>query len=227
MKNPFNLKNRRALTPPRDDDTKDEGWEEAFEDRQKLFSDSHNHLLSLRQSSFEKSDELIVAVSSAFLGLSVGFIKDIVPLNRSIWLPLLVLSWFCFFGAILTNFVSHFWARNAIEDQIDCARYYYLEGRTKYLDPGINKWTLLTERCNAVAAILFGAGVLLTLLFVSANVFREGKYQSAKSANSDESTQAQSGTKTNTSNTRGAHAAPRRTHAPATPQRPQGLNPKP
>lgn len=226
MKNLFNFKNRFALSPPLDSDAKDEDWEDAFEERQKLFSDSHNHLLSLRQSSFEKSDELIVAVSSAFLALSVGFIKDIVPLSRSIWMPLLVLSWFCFFGAILTNFVSHFWARNAIEDQIDCARYYYLEGRTKYLAPGINKWTLLTERCNAAAAILFGSGILFTLFFVSANVFREGNYQSAKITKSDESTQTQPATATNSSNTRGTHAAPRPTHAPATPQRPQSLNPK-
>lgn len=226
MINPFNLKKRLALPLPREEDSKDEGWEDAFEDRQKLFSESHNHFLALRQSSFEKSDELIVAVSSAFLALSVGFIKDIVPLTRSVWMPLLALSWFCFFCAILTNFVSHFWARNAIEDQIDCARYYYLEGRTKYLDPGINKWTLLTERCNAAAAILFGTGVLLTLVFVSVNVFREANYQGAKSTKSDESTQTRPTTATNSSDTRGTHASPRPTHAPTTAQRSQGLNPK-
>lgn len=179
----FRLRNRFSLPLPHDDDKREDDWdnEAGFENRQKMFSEINSHFLALRQSSFEKSDELIITISSAFLGLSVGFIKEIVPLERSIWIPLLVASWLCFFGAIMANFFSHFWGRNAIESQIDCARYYYLEGRTKYLDPDINKWTRVTEGTNAIAAALFGLGVLFTLVFVSINVTREQKYQYDKS----------------------------------------------
>lgn len=214
MKNFFNLKARFALPPPLDDDNREDDWndEASFENRQKMFSEINAHFLSLRQSSFEKSDELIITISSAFLGLSVGFIKDIVPLERSIYMPLLVASWFFFFGAILTNFVSHFWARNAIEDQIDCARYYYLEGRTKYLDPDINKWTLLTERLNTGAAFCFGLGVLLTLLFVFPNVLREQTYQYNKANEPTKTKPAANGAVA-----RSAHTAPHPTNAPSRP----------
>ncbi len=218
------IRKRLALPSPDENEPREEGWDENFDKRQNEFSQMHSHLLGLRQSSFEKSDELIVTISSAFLGLSVGFVKDIVPLQRSIWMPLLVLSWFCFFVAILTNFVSHFWARNAIEDQIDCARYYYLEGRTKYLDPHINRWTRLTEGCNTVAATLFGWGVLLTLVFVSRNVLREQKYQYDKAS---EPAKAQSGSTINKPRPQSANTATNSTDAATAAQGAHKLTSKP
>ena len=180
FKNPFDWKSLYSLEPPKDEDKFDEGWQEDIENRRAAFSQINEHLLGLRQSSLEKSDELIIALSSAFLALSIGFVKEIVPLERSILMPVLVVSWISFFAATAVNFFSHTLARQANENQIECARLYYLEGRSKYVNPEINKATRATELWNRWAAGLLMAGLVLTLVFVSVNVLREQSYQTDK-----------------------------------------------
>ena len=148
-----------------------------MDNRRAVFAQANAHLLGLRQSSLEKSDDLVIALSSTFLALSIGFIKEVVPLERSTLMPVLLVSWFCFFAAMAVNFFSHSLARQANENQIECARLYYLEGRKKYLSPGINRATRATEIFNRSAASLLMVGLVLTLLFVSINVWREQSYQ--------------------------------------------------
>lgn len=180
IKKRFDWSSRYSLEPPKEDDKRDENWENNVKDRQESFKQIYEHLLSLRQSSLEKSDELIIALSSTFLALSVGFVKEIVPLERSILMPVLVVSWVCLFTATAVNFFSHSVARHAIENQIECARLYYLEGRSKYLKPEINRATRATESYNRWAASLLGLGLVLTLVFVSVNVLREQSYQTTE-----------------------------------------------
>lgn len=124
IKNLFDWNSRYSLESPKDDDKPDENWSADIENRRAAFNQIYEHLLGLRQSSLEKSDELIIALSSTFLALSIGFIKEIVPLERSILMPILVVSWICLFAATSVNFFSHSVARHAIENQIECARLY-------------------------------------------------------------------------------------------------------
>lgn len=175
----FQWAERYALEAPSEDDERDENWEkgEDTDHRREVYNRMDGHLLEMRQSSLEKSDELIIALSSTFLALSIGFIKEIVPLERSVLMPILVISWVCFFAATAVNFFSHSIARRAIDNQRDCARLYYLEGRTKYLKPETNRATRSTENYNSWAAALLGAGIVLTLIFVSVNVLREQSFQ--------------------------------------------------
>lgn len=176
----FNWKSLYSLEAPEETDKRDEDWDSDIENRRTAFNQINEHLLGLRQSSLEKSDELIIALSSAFLALSIGFIKEIVPLERSILMPVLVISWISFFAATAVNFFSHTLARQANENQIECARLYFLEGRSKYVNPEINKATRATELWNRWAAILLMMGLVLTLIFVSVNVLREQSYQTIK-----------------------------------------------
>ena len=180
LKSPFPSSESYALESSKDDDERDEGWQEDMENRRAIFNQMEGHLLGMRQSSLEKSDELIIALSSGFLALSIGFIKEIVPLERSILMPMLVVSWVCFFAATVVNFFSHSMARRAIENQRECSRLYCLEGRTKYLKPEMNPATRSTENYNSCAAGLLAAGIVLTLIFVSVNVMREQSFQVSK-----------------------------------------------
>lgn len=187
IKNRFHWDKAYALEPVSDDDEIEEGWQEHMADRQEAFGRMDQHLLEMRQSSLEKSDELTIALSSAFLALSIGFIKEIVPLERSILMWVLVTSWICFFGATAVNFFSHSIARRAIENNRECNQRYHLEGRVKYIKPEFNKATRATEKFNNSAAILLGVGLVLTLIFVSVNVVREQSYQVKKESKSGQS----------------------------------------
>jgi hypothetical protein len=87
------------------------------------------------QSGSDEFDKSILTYSSAGLGLSVAFIKDIVPIANVIGLPLLYTSWRAFGVAILTTVFSFQLSVKTQQKHLEHLRKYYLERRPEYLDP--------------------------------------------------------------------------------------------
>lgn len=75
-----------------------------MEEFEKLYNKTRDELLAKQMSNSETYDRSMLSLSSAFLALSVTFIKDIVPVKESLCTWLLYLSW----GSICVNNNSYF-----------------------------------------------------------------------------------------------------------------------
>lgn len=86
------------------------------------------------QSGSDEFDKSILTYSSAGLGISLVFIKDIVPLVRVIDLPLLYASWIAFGVAIVVTIFSFQLSVKAQEKHVEHLRLYYLNRQPQYLN---------------------------------------------------------------------------------------------
>ena len=65
---------------------------------QKLLAETRADLLKRQLSNSENYDKAVISLSTAFLGLSLAFLKDLVPIQRAEWLWLLYGSWLALAG---------------------------------------------------------------------------------------------------------------------------------
>jgi len=137
-----------------------------------IFDKLQTHLLSARQSSFEQFDKAIFTLSAGGLGLSVAFVKDIVPLAHTTCLGVLISSWVLFTTAIFSTLASFVLSQQAIDRQLFDAEQYYLHGKKNHRTKK-NPFATATKFCNIVSGICFFAAVLTTILFASFNVIKE------------------------------------------------------
>lgn len=140
--------------------------------RLETFKRYQDHLWNLRQSNTEKQDNLVLTLSAGILGLSVTFVKDVVPLARVIDLPYLMISWGLFIGAILSTLVSYWAGRHDMDLQLDYAEKYYLECNAEYFNKP-NPWQKWTVVINVLSSAFFASAVILLVIFVSTNLERE------------------------------------------------------
>ena len=149
-----------------------------FEERKKLYAETRADLLKRQLSNSENADRAILSVSTASLGFSLAFIKDIVLINSANFQGFLYISW-CFFSlAIITTLTSFYTSQKAIEEQLQNADDYYLK-----FDESASqrrpRFAILTERLNTAGSFLLVAGILLTCFFVGFNLMK-GKVMSNK-----------------------------------------------
>jgi len=133
-------------------------------------------LWSQRSNSTDKIENIILTVSSAFLGLSVTFLKDIVqpkvPSNPGcLWW-----SWFAFTASIVIVLVSHFCSYHASEYELRRIEFYLVKRLDAALDY-LNSWQRVTGLLNILAALSFVVGIILSVRFVRINM--EKKYANA------------------------------------------------
>src|SRR6266404_4254675 len=103
-------------------------------DKREIFKQYRDHLLSVRQSSFEQLDKSILTLSSGGLGLSIAFIKEIVPPGHIVVLCLLIISWALFVVSILSTLASFVLSTYAIDTQMEYAEEYYLNDKGEYFN---------------------------------------------------------------------------------------------
>lgn len=76
----------------------------------------------------ETYDNALLTLSSAFLGLSLTFIKDVVPFESAQCLGLLYLSWTCFCLCIVTVIGSFIYGQSVIDELRNNAKKYFING---------------------------------------------------------------------------------------------------
>ena len=109
-------------------------------------------------------------LSSAFLALSVTFIKDVVsPIATANWLPLLYVSWFSFCGAIISTVCSFMIGQHGYKTLRDAAERYYIKGERSAFSVSV-VISRRIECANILSGALFVIGVIAVLFFVFLNV---------------------------------------------------------
>lgn len=135
----------------------------------KLHADYVAEVHKRELSSSENFDKSILTFSSAGLALSVGFLKDFVPI-RTAELPwALYLSWILFTLATCATMGSFLVSSRALADQKTLAYVYYIERDESVLQRE-NKWDRLTRILNYVSGGSFLLAMVLTVLFISINL---------------------------------------------------------
>ncbi len=123
------------------------------------------------QSSADSFDRSMLTTSSAALGVSLVFIKDVVPLKVAVHLPLLYISWAAFALCIVVTVLSFRMSLKAHLARLDDLWLFYIKGD----ETALNRQTLalsLLSICHITAMVTFLVGIAFTLLFVINNLMR-------------------------------------------------------
>jgi hypothetical protein len=130
------------------------------------------------KSGSENFDKYLLTFSSGALGLSLSFIKDVVPLKEAIWIPWLIASWVAFLLCILVTLFSFRVSIRALEKMVPHLNEFYLEGKVDAFNKHLeDRWTKAVDWCAYGGIILFVLGLIFTMMFVGANI-REAKQMS-------------------------------------------------
>lgn len=144
--------------------------------KQKLLAETRADLLKRQLSNSENYDKAVISLSTAFLGLSLAFLKDLVPIQQAEWLCLLYGSWLALAGAVLATIISFWVSQRGIDIQLKKAEDYYLrDDQSSLTKSGIAK---ATEWVNVASGVLFILGLSLTTAFVMLNFERRVKMSS-------------------------------------------------
>jgi hypothetical protein len=141
-------------------------------DRSKELYDEHRRKVwEDVKSGTENFDRYMLTLSAGALGLSLAFIKDIVPLGMAIWIPSLVASWIAFILCILITLVSFRISILALEKMVPHLDEYYLKGNPAAFNRHMKSlWTKASDWCAYAALICFVSGLVFTMMFVGFNI---------------------------------------------------------
>jgi hypothetical protein len=147
-------------------------YEDTPENRQRLYEQTKAELASQQLANATTFDNSILTLSSAFLGLSVAFIKDVVsPISSAVWLPLLYLSWGSFCAAIVTVVGSFIIGQHAYTALRRSAERYYIKGEKEAFNISVTMSRRISV-ANIAHGTFFMLGTIFTLAFVLANFSR-------------------------------------------------------
>lgn len=140
---------------------------------QQLYDEYRKKTLDDIKSQTQNFDDNLLKFSSGALGLSLAFIKDVVPLPQAIWIWCLFLSWMAFAVCILVTLASFQLSVVAHRRSLPALEAYYIKGRQEALDSHLKTlWVRALDWCTFIGSASFLGGVILTLLFVAANVWK-------------------------------------------------------
>lgn len=139
--------------------------------RLRLYAETRSDLLKRQLSNSENADRAILSVSTAALGFSLAFLKDIVSLQEAIFPYLPYLSWALFALSIVVTLLSFFTSQKAIDEQLELAHKYYIDrdDAAALLRP---KYAVVTDALNKSGAALLVVGLLVTCMFVGINLWK-------------------------------------------------------
>jgi hypothetical protein len=125
------------------------------------------------KSSTENFDKYMLTFSSGALALSVGFIKDVVHIEKAVHLNWLAVSWSLFVLCILSTLVSFRVSIKALEKMGPYLDDFYLKGNAGAFNKHLEEfWTKAVDWCAWSGIGFFVAALVFTMMFVNAN-FRE------------------------------------------------------
>ena len=123
------------------------------------------------KSGTENFDKYMLTFSSGALGLSLSFIKDVVPIGKTIWIPALVTSWIMFVLCILTTLVSFRISIRALEKMVPSLDAFYLNADAGAFNKHLESfWTKAVDWCAYLGIFFFVVGLAFTMMFVGANI---------------------------------------------------------
>jgi hypothetical protein len=119
-------------------------------------------------SNTENYDRSILTLSTAMLGFSLAFIRDMGNAQGVECKLLLPLSWLLFLTTIAVVLYSFRLSERGLAEALKNAESYYLDGdETAFSAP--NRFRNWTEKLNTASGVLFVIASFVTILFVSIN----------------------------------------------------------
>ena len=143
--------------------------DEAEKRRHELYDAYRKDVVASISSSSDDFDKSVLTYASAGLGLSIAFVKDIVPLKSAILPQLLYASWIAFCVAIVFTTVSFLVSMKAHMRSLEHAGKYYLDDLPEYLDKP-NPFDAFNTVLVRVAGAAFILAVVLTVIFATINL---------------------------------------------------------
>ncbi|MYF17585.1 MAG: hypothetical protein F4215_09420 [Gemmatimonadetes bacterium] len=125
--------------------------------------------LNRRQlSNSETLDKSILSLSTAGLGFSLAFIKNVVPLDKTtVCVCLLYESWVAFVLAIAATLVSFHTSQKGIERQFAHIQHILLEGaEDPELKGRVELPFTITKWLGRISTVFYIAAIILTVLFI-------------------------------------------------------------
>jgi len=133
-----------------------------------VYEQCRDDLLKRQLSNSENFDKAVLSLSTAGLGFSLAFIKDIAIFSPPDYLVMLYLSWGCFGSAIVSTLLSYLASQRGINCQLVRAEQYYLERKDEVLHK-TNWWAKATNWLNHISAVVFIIAIFSTIVFVCLN----------------------------------------------------------
>lgn len=164
-----------------------EQTEEAYKEAMKKYEEDVAAVKELRkelQDTFQKSQDTfekqLSYIAAGALGLSVGFIKDIVtPIKESLFKPMLITGWILLIATLLINLISHIlagrYAKKGVKETGDLDQY---EPRN------IKRRSARIEKMNWTTVGTLTVGILLIVLFIIINGLYDHPKEGGKPAGS-------------------------------------------
>lgn len=146
--------------------------------RWQLFLDHQKLAWENIQSSTDSYDQGLLTFASGGLGLSIAFIKDIVPLDHATYLCLLYTSWIAFTICILITIGSFQVAIKTQKEHIDrCYRYYVDDEENLLTEQG--RYAKLLRIFTIASGVCFILALACTVAFAGVNVNKEAHLKNA------------------------------------------------
>lgn len=142
-----------------------------MKERQRLFEEYRKDLLARQLSNAQNFDKAVLSLSTAGLGFSLAFIKDVISLSNALYLGLLLYSWYLFGAAIILTLLSFHSSQIGIDDQLNLAERYYLKCEADALKK--TGWDTATTWLSRISGIFFLVAISFTIAFVSINLGRK------------------------------------------------------
>lgn len=140
------------------------------DDDKKLLADLTAEIRKRQVSSSENFDKSVLTLSSGGLAVSLGFLKDFLPIDKSIWAWALYTSWGALTIATVVTMLSFLASARALDYQQEAGQLYYQRGDDSKIHG--NPWDRVVIWMNRLSGASFIAGVILTTLFVAINLQR-------------------------------------------------------
>jgi hypothetical protein len=135
----------------------------------KAFRDDAN---AREKSNVEAYDRAVLTLSTASLGVSLTFIKDVVEPSAAILLPVLYTSWAMLTATVLITLISFLEALRSIRASSHAAPRYFMEGDDSAADIP-QRFRNRMWRLTVASAFLFIGGLVSLALFVGTNIHHE------------------------------------------------------
>lgn len=141
-------------------------YQEAKREYLKLLHDDFKY-------SIDKFDSQALFISSGALGLSLAFVKDLVPFNKAIFTWIFLVALWSFVLAIIIGFIAHYRSSKAIARQIELVDSDKLEESN--VDNSIH-------RINKLLIGIIFLGIFTLVLFVTININNMSKVKGTGNA---------------------------------------------
>jgi hypothetical protein len=138
-------------------------------DRIKVFSEMKAEIYKRQLSNSENFDKSVLTYAVAGLGLSLGFLKDFIPITKAAHAWMLYGSWALFVVAVVLTMISFPLSQAGLKRQLALAERYYLQEDESVLTE-MNSFSRYTEHANRWSGASFLLGLMLTTLFVAVNL---------------------------------------------------------